>query len=243
MKRQFKLSVSRPCNQIWSDFTPTQMGGFCHSCQMEVIDFTQMTDDEIKGHFTSLASGKKVCGRLKTSQLKSTYTHKLPTTGISSYVKAAAVGLMVLASASIAMAQAPFVNDNLKTKTTIVRPPVSNVDVIAVEKQVVKGIVKDGEGEVMPGVNIVLKGTEIGTVTDINGYFEFPQKLDKGDILLFSFLGYETVAYNVPEQVNNNLEINLTMASLVMLGEIAVDGVYEEPSAIEKMWNKVKSIF
>ncbi|MBL3657249.1 carboxypeptidase-like regulatory domain-containing protein [Fulvivirga sediminis] len=243
MKKQLKLSVAQPCSQNWSEFTPTERGGFCDQCQMEVIDFTQMTEDDIKNYFTSLTSNKRVCGRLKTPQLNTPFTPKFPKTGVYSYMKAAAVSLTVLLSASVAMAQAPFVNEQINTKTTIVRPEMNDVIAISLEKQVVKGVVKDQEGEVMPGVNIVLQGTEIGTATDINGYFEFPQPLDQGDVLIFSFIGYESVAYNVPSQVSDQVEISLNMEAMEMLGEITFDHVYEEPSGIAKVWNKLKAIF
>ncbi|WP_456438534.1 carboxypeptidase-like regulatory domain-containing protein [Psychroserpens sp.] len=54
----------------------------------------------------------------------------------------------------------------------------------------VKGIVSDDKGP-LPGVNIVLKGSKIGAITDENGAFTFPKELSSGDVLIFSFLGYE----------------------------------------------------
>ena len=54
----------------------------------------------------------------------------------------------------------------------------------------VKGKVSDDKGP-LPGVNIILKGTKIGAVTDENGAFTFPKSLSSGDVLVFSFLGYE----------------------------------------------------
>ncbi len=60
----------------------------------------------------------------------------------------------------------------------------------------VKGKVIDKNGEPMVGVTIQVKGTMVGTATDFNGEFSIPAK-DK-DILVLSFIGYETteVAYN-----------------------------------------------
>lgn len=51
---------------------------------------------------------------------------------------------------------------------------------------------EDNEGA--PGVNVYLKGsTHQGTYTDVNGAFEFPGLLHAGDVLVFSFIGRETV--------------------------------------------------
>lgn len=35
----------------------------------------------------------------------------------------------------------------------------------------VKGIVYDGNGETMPGVNVQVKGAASGTITDVNGNY------------------------------------------------------------------------
>ncbi len=55
----------------------------------------------------------------------------------------------------------------------------------------VSGTVTDGEGgEPLPGVNVVIKGTAIGTTTDFDGLYEI--NADLGDILQFSYLGFKT---------------------------------------------------
>ena len=55
----------------------------------------------------------------------------------------------------------------------------------------VKGTVSDEEGP-LPGVNVVLKGTKIGTSTDFEGNYVFPKKLKKGDILVFTHISMES---------------------------------------------------
>jgi TonB-linked SusC/RagA family outer membrane protein len=52
----------------------------------------------------------------------------------------------------------------------------------------VKGKVTDESGE-LPNVSVVVKGTTTGTSTDFNGVFSI--KANKGDILLFSYLGFK----------------------------------------------------
>ena len=41
------------------------------------------------------------------------------------------------------------------------------------QSSVVKGVVKDSNGEPLLGVNVLVKGTTIGAVTDIDGNFSF----------------------------------------------------------------------
>lgn len=55
----------------------------------------------------------------------------------------------------------------------------------------ITGVVVDEKGELLPGVNVMLKGTSKGTITDIDGKFGIV--VDKTwDILVFSYLGYQT---------------------------------------------------
>src|SRR5690606_20360147 len=60
-----------------------------------------------------------------------------------------------------------------------------------VQQHVVSGIVKDAQNAPMPGVNLLIKGTRRGTMTDPEGNFIITAK--QTDTLVFSYLGYKTV--------------------------------------------------
>lgn len=53
----------------------------------------------------------------------------------------------------------------------------------------VAGTVRDDKGEPLPGVNIVVKGTQAGTTTDVQGRYNI-RVTSGNDILIFSFVGY-----------------------------------------------------
>lgn len=55
----------------------------------------------------------------------------------------------------------------------------------------VKGIVTDQTGESLPGVNVFIKGTAIGAITDLEGNFTLNAPSPKS-ILVVSFIGYQT---------------------------------------------------
>lgn len=59
----------------------------------------------------------------------------------------------------------------------------------------VTGVITDASGETMIGVSVVLKGTTIGTVTNIDGNFEIAAK--QGDVLTVSYIGYQTQTVKV----------------------------------------------
>ncbi len=69
------------------------------------------------------------------------------------------------------------------------RDSLTNFSIDDDQTQTVSGVVKDNEGIAIPGVNIVLKGTATGTITDSNGNYTL--SVPGGDaILIFSFIGY-----------------------------------------------------
>ena len=55
----------------------------------------------------------------------------------------------------------------------------------------VTGTVKDENGEFLPGVTILLKGSQLGTVTDVDGKFNFELPKQDSLVLVFSFIGYK----------------------------------------------------
>jgi hypothetical protein len=59
------------------------------------------------------------------------------------------------------------------------------------------GIVKvKSDKTPLPGVNVVIKGTKIGTQTDFDGYFKISVP-DSLNILSFSFIGLQTLEYKL----------------------------------------------
>lgn len=89
-------------------------------------------------------------------------------------------------------------------------------------QQKVSGTVTDGSGVGMPGVNVVKKGTAVGTTTDADGKFTIDASSE--DILTFSFIGYT----NTELKVGNQTVINVKLIEDVeTLTEVVVVGYGE----------------
>ncbi|MEX1188284.1 MAG: DUF5686 family protein [Bacteroidia bacterium] len=85
----------------------------------------------------------------------------------------------------------------------------------------VRGTVYDDKsGETMPFVNILFKGTSIGTTTDINGEFELEAQRAI-DTVLISFVGYKTKRLFIKSYKSNQLEIRLEPSN-VQLREVVI---------------------
>lgn len=73
-------------------------------------------------------------------------------------------------------------------------------------------------------MNILIKGTSLGTISDGNGYFTIKAK--RGDILIFKYLGFKDYEYVVSRAISN-LTVSLNSDS-EELDEIVVTGISEE---------------
>lgn len=71
------------------------------------------------------------------------------------------------------------------------------VEALLEEKRSIKGTVKDESGVALPGVSVIVKGTQTGVATDINGRFEMKVDDNPDLILQFSFVGMETCEMKV----------------------------------------------
>jgi TonB-linked SusC/RagA family outer membrane protein len=92
----------------------------------------------------------------------------------------------------------------------------------AAQSELRSGIVMNGDGEPLPGVTVILKdGNGTGAITDIEGHFRI--NATTGQILTFSFLGYEPVEAEVPRE-NRNFRVVMTQ-SLNTMDEVVVVGM------------------
>ncbi len=83
----------------------------------------------------------------------------------------------------------------------------------------VTGTVLDSDGIPLIGVNVVIQGTEKGTITDINGQYSID--VPEGGVLEFSYIGYQTIS--VP--VNGRALVDITLqGDSELLNEVVVVG-------------------
>ena len=84
----------------------------------------------------------------------------------------------------------------------------------------VQGTVVDTEGEPLIGVNVTVKGTTKGTVTNADGAFSLTVSDDTA-VLVFSYVGFETM--EVPLKGRNEIEVEL-QADMAQLDDLVVVG-------------------
>jgi TonB-linked SusC/RagA family outer membrane protein len=76
------------------------------------------------------------------------------------------------------------------------------------QAQTVTGVVKSETGETLPGVTVLIKGTTVGTITDVDGKYSINVE-NKTQVLVFSFVGMASQEIVVGDQT----EISVVMQS------------------------------
>ena len=92
-----------------------------------------------------------------------------------------------------------------------------------VEGQTVSGNVRDANGEGLPGASLIVIGTKIGTVTDINGNFSMSVKNAATGTLRVSYVGMKDYIFSLKGAKLNGISIQLESNSkeleeLVVIG-------------------------
>ncbi|WKN45701.1 SusC/RagA family TonB-linked outer membrane protein [Tunicatimonas pelagia] len=108
-------------------------------------------------------------------------------------------------------------NENIDVRKVVVPQPEVPPSPVAIS---ISGTVTDEEDKPLPGATVLVKGTTVGTVTDINGQYKLSAP-DDATTLVFSFVGY------VEEEItiNGRSTIDLVMfPDIQSLGEIVVVG-------------------
>lgn len=120
-------------------------------------------------------------------------------------------------------------NDN-KLRTYVEALPVKKEITAKEQKNIeVYGIVVDETNEPMIGVEIRMKGTDIGTTSDIDGKFELT--MNDAGILVFSFIGYEQIELSINK--SSFARVVFKEKAKMLLGEVPV-----VRKSIDDMYNR-----
>jgi len=97
------------------------------------------------------------------------------------------------------------------------------------DKRQIKGTVTSAEdGSTIPGVTVLVKGTAIGTISDISGNYEIDVPVEN-NFLVFSFVGLQTREV----AIDGRTIINVVMETAMLnLGELVVVGYGTESSRL-----------
>ena len=103
---------------------------------------------------------------------------------------------------------------------------------------VIRGTITDATGETLPGVSIKLKGTSIGSTTDLDGRFTINVP-DKNSVLTFTYIGYISQELVVGDRINLNIKLEAANTALTEVVVTAL-GISREKKALAYSVSEVK---
>jgi hypothetical protein len=110
--------------------------------------------------------------------------------------------------------------NNIVAASNTVIGTVQQDKIYGASNNLVRGRIVDENGQGIPGVNVLIKGTTIGTVSDAVGYYSIPLTSD-AQTLVCSFVGYQTHEVSI----GNQNEINIQLSpDVTALQEVVVTG-------------------
>lgn len=222
MGKYIQLSIPEPCHEDWDKMTNVDKGKFCGACQKKVIDFTNMSDEQLMAFFRKPAIGS-TCGRFMGEQLdrnieipgkripwiKYFFQFALPAFLVSSRISAQGKVLAVQGNSIM-------VPIDKKNPTGSIRPTEG-------EKRISGRILDDNDMGV-PYASVFIKGTAIGSAADSAGNFNLKYTGTKDCIVLTSScVGFESVEAEIDLNKKEDT-ILLRMTGNSLLGEVVVAG-------------------
>ena len=195
-KNELQISIPTPCHENWDAMTPTEIGKFCSSCQKEVIDFSVMSDQEIRKILTK--SKETPCGNFKNTQLNRPIVDGLPKNRSLIWLKyAASLFLAFQGTNAISQTTNTTVSPNSENKTAS----------DTIKKIEISGIVYDSiTCEGLFDKMIFLKCEDVIQricKTDSTGKFKFI------DVQLTEDIKYYSIVFNKRNSEYKKVEISL----------------------------------
>ncbi|KFF02411.1 vWA domain-containing protein [Flavobacterium reichenbachii] len=99
------------------------------------------------------------------------------------------------------------------------------------QEKTITGIISDESGAPVPGASVTIQYTKKGTMADFDGKYSI--QAQKGDMLVFSFIGYQTQRQRVENTEKINIQLhydNQTLSEVVVVGYGSSDSESEDRS-------------
>jgi len=239
------FSVPNPCAQSWDHMTLTAHGRHCAACAKVVVDFTHFTDAELLAWLRQ-QKGQAACGRFRADQLG----RELRPTAFAKQPKrwrawlAAAVAVWGLREATATAAKAQVPTEQQEPEGT----PISIADYVR-KPVVIRGVVSDSTShELLPGVTVLLGGTNLGISTDVAGQFELAIPAETWAAstkqLVVSSIGYVRQQVPLPTVPTQPVTVALTVDTRELGGLFVVGGYQARPWYNPlSLWQRLKRPF
>lgn len=194
--KTLKISIPHPCSQSWNEMSSTEKGRFCQHCQKTVTDYSAMNDKQLIA--AKHSNGGNTCGRYAPGQLNRELINE-PRRSI--FPAAVLASLLAAINPTGTKAAASPIQVNIASYSTK-KDHITPQDTTG--RMITGQVLEKENNRPLIGTTIKIKGTDIKTVTDMEGNFQLFSPTEQC-ILIVNSIGFESVevipAANAPVQV------------------------------------------
>lgn len=213
-----QISVPQPCTEDWNKMTPLEQGRFCDSCQKCVVDFTAFTDEQLYKYFAE-HKGKKVCGRIKKTQLNRQINIPYqPHSTLYKWMMVAGLALVFVALPERNnFAQTPMIQQSIHD--TSPNQPDKDADSIKIS-----GIVVDNNNDPVVAAIVIVRSADIEeqVVTDFDGNYSVTMPPGTYELAV-RYIGFkESVTKNIKGDFNVRVDVKIQPSDQILSGEIII---------------------
>ncbi|GAB4041808.1 carboxypeptidase-like regulatory domain-containing protein [Spirosoma jeollabukense] len=244
--KRIELAIAAPCQQRWQGMKPKESGRFCDSCQKTVVDFTAMTDQQIGAYFSD--QPKNVCGRFTAGQLNRdvVLAQNTSNSGLKQrWLGLMTAGLLSWSSAPGQTTQLPEQNVLISERVTPELPAqdgrIEQHETTAAKDSlwVIEGkVIAETDKAALPGVHIIVKGTQQGTTTNENGIFKLALPSPNNQLILrIVWIGFLSQEIEISPAQKSPLLISLA-DDTTLLGEVVCT---QKPTFFQRLKNRLRA--
>lgn len=210
MRKYLRLQVTKPCDENFDNMLPAASGHFCQSCNKTVVDFTNMTDNQLMEYFRKPRPNS--CGRFYADQLDKHL--EIPSQKISWLRYFFTIGIPAMLLSFKADAQRII----KKNPTVKVMDTQSKGKSLFIPAKTLNGSITGEDGNPVPYASVIVKETQRGVAADSNGVFTM-QLMSHEKNIIITAVGYEKVELNV-DSIAAGIKMKATAAEAVELSTI-----------------------
>ena len=226
MKKAIHISIPEPCHEDWSKMTPTQKGRHCASCEKEVTDYTQKTDEEL---VKLLSNNGNSCGRFKESQInREVKLERKSSQAFAPFAASLLIPLSLMSSLSTKASSTD--NKNEKTYKSI---GIGRMSEIIKTQVTTTGVILDRNGKALSNVTVYVK--ETGNTVYSNNSGEFSIVSLSEQTIVFEKGGFYTETYTTISR-SQKISIKLLDNQIIephTLGDPMIMGGIRTPESIK----------
>jgi hypothetical protein len=200
--KKIQLTIPEPCHENWDKMTQQDKGRFCAACQKTVVDFTDMSDREIAWFFKKPVSS--VCGRFHEDQLNRNIDVPRKRIPWVKYLFQISIPALLMSAKASAQGKV-VVRDTVCVKPS--QSPTKNL-VKEVDEKEITGVVRDENGNPIPGATINVIETKQAVIAKAHGEFNIKVKLNQ--TLRISSVAYESTLITIKNFSALNVTLKVT---------------------------------